>query len=170
MTSMQDAGTVLADGDQRDAAELLVLQRCCWVSEAIANRTLDIPALHEDLSAVRAWIDSSLVVTARADGRLVGAVRGTRNENAWEIGRLMVAPDMSGRGLGRRLLETMEDRAPGECTTFSLFTGADSDRNLRMYDRAGYRTVPEQPSTVAHIRGAVTLVKARPELQRQPTS
>ncbi|MFD4367535.1 GNAT family N-acetyltransferase [Rhodococcus sp. NPDC058521] len=168
MTSMRDTGIALADGEQRDAAELLVLQRCCWVSEAIANRTLDIPALHEDLAAVRAWIDNSLVITARADGRLVGAVRGTRNENVWEIGRLMVAPDMSGRGLGRRLLETIEDRAPGECTTFSLFTGADSDRNLRMYDHAGYRRVAEQPSAVPHIRGAVTLVKARRESQRQP--
>ena len=36
-----------------DAAELLVLQRCCWVEEALANQTLDIPALHESLDDQR---------------------------------------------------------------------------------------------------------------------
>ena len=40
-----------------DAAELLVLQRCCWVDEAIANETLDIGALHESLDDVRRWLD-----------------------------------------------------------------------------------------------------------------
>ena len=49
-----------ARGSQRatasDAAELLVLQRCCWVDEALANETLDIPAFHESLDDVRSWI------------------------------------------------------------------------------------------------------------------
>ena len=34
---------------KEDAGELLTLQRACWVQEALANRTLSIPALHESL-------------------------------------------------------------------------------------------------------------------------
>jgi hypothetical protein len=58
-----------------DAAELLVLQRCCWVDEAIANDTLDIPALHESLDDVLAWLADWPTWCVRVDGRLVGAVR-----------------------------------------------------------------------------------------------
>ena len=94
-----------------DAAELLVLQRCCWVDEAIANATLEIGALHESLDDVRAWIESWATWCVRVGGRLVGAVRARREGATWEIGRLMVAPDIAGRGLGRWLLRLAEDAA-----------------------------------------------------------
>jgi ribosomal protein S18 acetylase RimI-like enzyme len=121
-----------------DAPELLVLQRCCWVDEAIANNTLDIPALHESVDEVRAWLDEWSTWCVRIDGRLVGAVRAIRVGDVWEIGRLMVAPDLSGRGLGRRLLQHAEGEAPAGVTTIELFTGANSTRNIRMYQQAGY--------------------------------
>jgi GNAT superfamily N-acetyltransferase len=121
-----------------DAPELLVLQRCCWVDEAIANNTLDIPALHESVDEVRAWLDEWSTWCVRIDGRLVGAVRAIRVGDTWEIGRLMVAPDLSGRGLGRWLLQHAERQAPDGVATIELFTGANSTRNINMYQQAGY--------------------------------
>ncbi|HSS08793.1 MAG TPA: hypothetical protein VLL25_02845, partial [Acidimicrobiales bacterium] len=50
-------GAELRRAVQNDAAELLVLQRCCWVDEAIANETLEIAALYETLDEVRQWVD-----------------------------------------------------------------------------------------------------------------
>jgi tRNA (guanine37-N1)-methyltransferase len=51
----------------------------------------------------------------------------------------MVAPDRTGRGLGRRLLELAEAAAPPEVTAYELVTGARSRRNQKMYKKAGYR-------------------------------
>jgi tRNA (guanine37-N1)-methyltransferase len=143
-----------ATGD--DAGELLVLQRCCWVDEALANDTLDIPALHESLDDVRSWIGSWSTWCVRLDGRLIGAVRAHQDGASWEIGRLMVAPDLGGQGLGRWLLAYAEGQAPADVEQLALFTGAASVRNLAMYERAGYRRgeTPAPP-------GAVGLVKAR---------
>lgn len=161
-TGEHHSDIVMSDAHSGDAAELLVLQRCCWMSEAIVNRTLDIPALHEDIATVRAWVDGSLVVIARRHHRLVGAVRGARTGSAWEVGRLMVAPDLAGQGLGRRLLELIENRAPGDSTTFSLFTGARSERNLRMYTQAGYtRKTTVKADVHQPISGVVFLTKQR---------
>ena len=50
---------------------------------------------------------------ARSAGRLVGAVRGRLHGGAWDIGRLMVAPDLQGRGSGRMLLGPDRGRRPG---------------------------------------------------------
>ena len=136
-----------------DAAELLVLQRCCWVAEAIVNGTLDIPALHEGLDDVRAWTTSWDVWTVRRRGRLVAAVRAREADGAWEVGRLMVAPDLAGRGIGRWLLAHAESRAPDGTAAFALVTGSRSTRNIDLYERAGYRITSGSPGAgdVVHL-------------------
>jgi tRNA (guanine37-N1)-methyltransferase len=132
-----------------DAGELFTLQRACWVQEQQANPGVDIPALREDLDDVRRWIGSDTVLVVRSAGRLVGAVRARLHDTTWDIGRLMVAPDLQGSGLGRVLLERIEDAAPGSVTTYELFTGAGSERNQRMYRKAGYRLLGEiEPGVV----------------------
>ncbi len=122
-----------------DAGELFVLQRACWVQEQQDNPGVLIPALEESLDDLRAWIGRDLVLVARSAGRLVGAVRASLQGEEWDIGRLMVAPDVAGRGLGRTLLARIEAAAPPEATSYALFTGAGSTRNQRMYKKAGYR-------------------------------
>lgn len=130
-----------------DAPELLVLQRACWTQEALANDHLGIPALHESLDDVRAWMQSWQTWVVRSGPRLVGAVRARMVGDDWDIGRIMVAPDLQGQGLGRALLEHIEQKAPTEARRLILFTGASSDRNLKMYRKAGYRTVAEETPT-----------------------
>jgi NAD(P)H-dependent FMN reductase/GNAT superfamily N-acetyltransferase len=138
-----------------DAAELLVLQRACWVQEAIDNSSLELPALTESLDDVATWLTNWRVWLVHRHGRLVGAVRARRVGTVWEIGRLMVAPDLAGRGLGRWLLTYAESAAPDDVETVGLFTGAKSLRNLALYQRAGYRPTRESD-------GAVRLVKELP--------
>jgi tRNA (guanine37-N1)-methyltransferase len=126
-----------------DVGELFTLQRACWVQEMQANPGVRIPALEETLDDLRAWVATDTVLVVRAAGRLVGAVRARlhlrEHGDVWDIGRLMVAPDLQGRGLGRMLLERIESLAPASATGFELFTGAGSVDNLRMYKKAGYR-------------------------------
>ncbi|KAA0022262.1 GNAT family N-acetyltransferase [Antrihabitans cavernicola] len=161
MTCPPLSGSTVQLATHADAAELLVLQRCCWVTEAIANDTLSVPPLHEDLATVARWIDDMSVWVVRVDGRLVGSVRAVLVDGGWQIGRLMVAPDLSGYGLGRWLLELAERNAPLAATRLELFAGSRSERNLRMYASAGYVARPPDPLGIAqHISGATYLVKA----------
>jgi tRNA (guanine37-N1)-methyltransferase len=138
-----------------DAGEILTLQRACWVQEALANDLLDIPALHESLADVEASLDEWTYFVVRVAGRLVGAVRGRLQGEAWDIGRVMVAPDLQGRGLGRALLEHIQAVAPAEATSYVLFTGARSAENQRMYRKAGFRLRRDLPAPT----GAVILTK-----------
>lgn len=131
-----------------DAGELWTLTRACWVAEQQANPGVVIPALIEDLDAVVEGIADWRTVVFRSAGRLVASARGRRDGSTWDVGRLMVAPDLQGRGLGRMLLEYAEQLgaphvAVGEVTAYRLHTGAASERNLRMYRRAGYRPLGE---------------------------
>jgi tRNA (guanine37-N1)-methyltransferase len=157
----------LADLDVRtavpaDAGELYTLQRACWLQELEANPGVEIPALRESLDDVRRGLGEWTVMVARepSSGRLVGAVRGRVDRHfdpagEWDIGRIMVAPDLQGRGLGRALLELVEALAPAEVESYVLFTGAGSVDNLRMYRKAGFRLRPDRPAPA----GAVVLTK-----------
>jgi GNAT superfamily N-acetyltransferase len=49
-----------------------------------------------------------------------------------------VAPDLQGRGIGRRLMEAIETALSGRVTRFELSTGGTSEGNLRFYRSLGY--------------------------------
>ncbi|GAA0930442.1 GNAT family N-acetyltransferase [Pseudonocardia zijingensis] len=150
---------VLAVATIDDAPELLVLQRACWAGEAILNDTLAIPALHEDLATVQGWVEQMDVRTLRRGPRLVGAVRLDRAGERCEIGRLMVAPDLQGAGIGRWLFEFAESQVPPGVRHLDLYTGARSERNIRMYTAAGY-AIAEPPPEFGHVpAGAVFMTK-----------
>jgi tRNA (guanine37-N1)-methyltransferase len=158
--SSQLEGFAVARVAPSDAGELLTLQRACWVQEAHDNPGVRIPALQESLADVQEWITHGVVLVVRAGDRLVGAVRGTPRDQTWDIGRVMVAPDLQGQGLGRWLLARIEEEAPAEATAYELFTGAGSLRNQRMYKKAGYRLAGELEP------GVVKMTKPRPAQTR----
>ena len=98
-------------------------------------------------------ITGTTCLVARRAGRLIGSVFGQPyGEDGWFIGRLMVAPDLQGGGLGRRLLELIEEAAPADTARSVLVTGAYSDRNQAFYRRRGYRVTAEE------TRGSVPIV------------
>ncbi|MCW2846499.1 MAG: trmD [Marmoricola sp.] len=140
-----------------DAGELFTLMRACWVQEQQANPDTFIPPLHESLADVQAWLPEWTTLVLRVSGRLVGAARGRQEGDQWDVGRVMAAPDLQGRGLGRFMLRTIEEAAPADVTGFVLFTGALSERNIRMYQKAGYRLRGPEPTAP----GAVRLTKRR---------
>ncbi|KRB77264.1 transposase [Nocardioides sp. Root190] len=156
--SVLDDGSPIVRAVAGDAPELLVLQRACWVQEALANDSLDIPALHESYDDVVAWLRVWDTWVVRRAGRLVGAVRGRlEDDGAWDIGRIMVAPDLQGSGLGRVLLDHIQAVAPERATSYVLFTGVASERNQRMYKKAGFRLRGDLTAPP----GAVVLTKRR---------
>ena len=144
-------GYEIVPATRGDAGEIYTLQRACWLQEAMANETFEIPTIHESLAVVEAGLLTWQTFVVRAAGRLIGSVRGQLEGDVWEIGRLMVAPDLQGHGLGRELLDYIQAAAPPQVTTYRLVTGARSADNLRMYRRAGFSLLGPVPDSVAVV-------------------
>ena len=125
--------------DVRDAGEVLTLQRAAFVQEALIYGTADMPPLTQTLEEVEAELADNLGCVALAGTRLVGAVRARRDGGLLLIGRLAIAPDQQGRGIGTSLLAAVEERGVvAGATEAELFTGSLSEANLRLYEREGY--------------------------------
>jgi tRNA (guanine37-N1)-methyltransferase len=142
-----------------DAEEVAVLQRACWITEGLANRSWSaLEMTCETADEKRRSFEEWHTWVVRSGGRLVGSVRarvGLEDPGQWEIGRLMVAPDLQGRGIGRALLEYAEAAAPAGTRRFWVNTGTKSTANLRRYRRAGYRVLPGEgrfPKTVDLVK------------------
>jgi ribosomal protein S18 acetylase RimI-like enzyme len=124
-----------------DAGELLTVQRAAYVSEARLHETFQLPPLTETLDEVRAAVASATVLKALAGGRIVGAVRGVVADRTGHIGRLAVAPDVQGHGIGTRLVRAIESVLSDRVDRFELFTGPRSEANVRLYERLGYQRI-----------------------------
>ena len=142
---MTDELTVAPAG-VADAGEILTVQRAAYLVEAQRYRDLFLPPLTETRDEVRAALAGpAVVLAARLGPRLVGSVRARIDGDTAHVGRLAVAPDQQGRGIGGRLLSAVEAACAGRVTRFALFTGAESGKNLGLYARRGYRVVAHRP-------------------------
>ena len=131
-----------------DAGEILTVQRAAFVSEALIYGGVDMPPLTQTLDQLRAELDGNDGWIARSDGRLVGAIRAVHDGDLLLIGRIAIAPDMQGEGIGRALLQAAEEAS--SATEAELFTGRLSEANIRLYESCGYvqnQRVPQDDGT-----------------------
>lgn len=126
-----------------DAGEVLTVQRAAFVSEALIYGSADMPPLTQTLEQLRAEIAENDGWVARVDGRLVGAIRAVQDGDLLMIGRIAIAPDMQGEGVGRALLEAAEEASTA--AQAELFTGSLSEANIRLYEACGYEQTQRVP-------------------------
>ncbi|TCN37616.1 tRNA (guanine37-N1)-methyltransferase [Kribbella orskensis] len=132
---------------EADAGEINTLQRAAYLTEGQAYADLTIPPLQEELAGTIERIAQGGVWKAMVGARVVGSVQVVVEGEVARIGRLMVAPDWQGRGIGKKLLRVAEQAAPAEVTRYELSTGAESERNLQLYRNTGYREVSREQQT-----------------------
>jgi ribosomal protein S18 acetylase RimI-like enzyme len=129
-----------------DAPQILDLQRSAYRIEAERYGDFTLPPLTETLDDLAVLFATHTILVARHTAAVaavpsdpvVGSVRARVVGDTAHVARLAVRPALHGRGIGRRLLLAIE-RAVAPVERYELFTGHRSDRNLRMYERAGYR-------------------------------
>lgn len=130
-----------------DAGEALTLLRAAYVTEAQRYQDPNLPPLTQPLSELTTALAASEVIALgiRDAGRLVAAVQLRIDGPVAHLGRLVVAPDRQGQGLGSTLLRACEDALPGEVEQIRIFTGSRSEPTIRLYERFGYR-----PTRITH--------------------
>ncbi|MEV4376194.1 MULTISPECIES: GNAT family N-acetyltransferase [unclassified Streptosporangium] len=144
--------------EPEDVGEILTVQRAAHVGEAQLYGDPFIAPLVESVDQVRSAVETAIVLVARDRTRIVGAIRGRMSGTTCLVGRLAVAPDRQGAGIGGELLAALHDEAAA-ALAFDLFTGHLSEGNQRLYRRHGYRETRRE-----RMSDHLTLVHMRREL------
>jgi len=126
-----------------------------WISEHFVLEAEDRRQLEDP---VRAYIEpGGEILIAELDGRAVGCVAivpdGT---GAWELSKMAIAPELRGRGAGRRLLAATIARAR-ELGARSLFLGSSTNlaNAVHLYEALGFRHVPPETLHMPYDRADV---------------
>jgi GNAT superfamily N-acetyltransferase len=120
--------------------EVFTLRRAAFVTEAQLYNDPQLPALTQTIDELAADLESPNVVTLGAwkGPRLVGTIRvGIEGDKA-TLGRLAVAPDLQGHGIGTKLLFAILHYLPDHTKEVWVFTGQNSKHNIALYNKAGY--------------------------------
>lgn len=137
-----------------DAARIIDLQRAAYRIEAERYGDFTLPPLIETCDDLVSMFATHTILVARRTTAvaaiptdpIVGSVRARVVGDTAHVARLAVEPALHGGGIGRQLLVAIE-RAVAPVARYELFTGHRSERNLRMYERAGYRRMRTVPDT-----------------------
>lgn len=121
-----------------DSEEILSLQKLAYQSQAIIHGDFQIPPLTETLEELKDKFKTHLFLKAIVDSKIVGSIRATQKEGTCYLGRLMVHPDFQNQGIATKLLYEIERRF-STCSRFELFTGRRSEKNIRLYEKLGYK-------------------------------
>lgn len=123
-----------------DAGEVLTIQRAAFVTEALTYGDPDMAPLTQTLEELRFELRDNLGCVALRHDRIVGAARAVASGDLLLVGRIAIAPDQQGEGIGSGLLDAVEQRGREHgCAEAELFTGSLSEQNLHLYTSLGYR-------------------------------
>ena len=125
---------------QRDFAAGLEAEVEAYISRSLAADLADIPQHYLSQAGSRFWV-------AEVEGRVRGMVAVQRQSaDEGELRRMSVAADVRRRGVGWKLLETVEAfcREQGY-QRITLSTVTQLQPAIAMYRRFGFRQVGEEP-------------------------
>ncbi|MDR2689999.1 MAG: GNAT family N-acetyltransferase [Azoarcus sp.] len=126
----------ITKAEYEDLKEILELQYRAYQSEALIHNDFSIQPLTQSLDELVREHGKNIILKAVAESRIVGSVRAYAENGTVFIGKLMVHPIYQNRGLGKRLLQAIEDKFPQpRC---ELFTSLKSEKNVRLYEKCDY--------------------------------
>lgn len=121
-----------------DLKEILQLQKDCYFTEAKIYNDFSIPPLKQELSSLEEDFENQVVLKGEAGGKIIASVRAYAKNKTCFIGRLIVQRDYQNKGIGKKMMKAIEAAFPN-CKRYELFTGFNSEKNLYLYTKLGYR-------------------------------
>ena len=128
----------ILDASTGDLPAILELQKLCYRENALRYSNDRILPLLQTLPEVEDEFRNSVFLKSMEGPQIVGSIRACRRDTTCFIIRLFVHPDHQNRGIGTSLMNAIELRFP-DVDRYELFTGYRDEKNLRLYQRLGYR-------------------------------
>lgn len=137
---------IIKKANINDLEEILDLQKLAYISEAELYDDFSIEPLRQNINGIRHEHEKGIILKAMTDDfTIIGSVRAFKEENEEKIvvfiQKLIVHPDFQNKGVGKTLLETVENYFIDIDSNieFKLFTGYKSSKNIYLYKKLGYK-------------------------------
>jgi GNAT superfamily N-acetyltransferase len=136
-----------------EAVDVRAADAVALVARLDAELTRRYGDVQGQFTAANALADHTTFLVGYLAGRPIacGAFR-PMDATAAEVKRMFVEPDCRGRGIARRILAELEDRARRAGYRFArLETGVYQPEAIRLYESAGYRRIANYGVYVGNV-------------------
>ncbi len=128
---------IITQADPSDASEILHLQRTAFQSEAEIYNDFSLSPLRQTKEEISEDFKNRIYFKAVMNNKIVGIVRSRMDGNVCYIGRLAVNPLYQNLGIGKRLLQTVENHF-SNADFYQVYTSNQSKRNIYLFAHQGY--------------------------------
>ncbi|MBN1603023.1 MAG: NADH-quinone oxidoreductase subunit NuoB [Chitinispirillaceae bacterium] len=120
-----------------DAAEILYVQHLAFQSEAEIYNDFSLSPLRQTMDEIKEDFNNRTFFKAVMNYTIVGIARSRMEGDICHIGRLAVNPVYQNLGIGKKLLQAVENHFD-TAESFQVYTSHQSKRNIYLFEHQGY--------------------------------
>jgi isochorismate pyruvate lyase len=135
---MSDTVIIVRTATPPDSNRILSIQKAAFSCYVGPLSRKQIPPLHETARELKNDLAAKTVLLAEHDGTIAGSVRYTIRGGVCHIERLSVLPSLQKRGIGRALLDAVEQACVGRAHKLYLETGLLAANLVPFYTKLGF--------------------------------
>ena len=149
---------IIIQAVKEDLPAILDIQRKAFLEVARTYHLKSLPPLEQTLESLtdefingtilKATLVQTLAMKDDLDSRvrgndkediIVGSVRAHKKNDTCHIGKLIVLTEHQNKGIGKALMQEIENHYKNIVKRYELFTGKRDPRNRYLYDQLGYK-------------------------------
>lgn len=121
---------------KQDLQTILALQHTAFIDEAKRVGKMNIEPLTQDIESIKREFKQKLFLKCVQNGKIIGSVRGYKENDTTYIGKLFVDSAYRKKGIGSALVETLCAMLPAK--RYEIFTSEKSFENIALYQKLGF--------------------------------
>lgn len=123
---------------EQDLDQILQLQKKAFYGQALIYNDFNLPPLMQTVEDLKEEFRLKQIYKVEHDGKIIASIRCYIKDNTLYLEKLVVDPDFQNRGIGTKMMTEIEQRYSSSVNRYALFTGHKSEKNLHIYNKAGY--------------------------------
>jgi GNAT superfamily N-acetyltransferase len=131
---------IIAQAVKGDLPTILDIQKKAFLEVARTFNLKSMPQIEQTLGSLKDEFINCTFLKASILNKIVCSVRAYNNNRTCFISKLIVLPENQNKGIGKALMNAIENQFSILVTRYELFTGARDSRNLYLYDQLGYKS------------------------------
>jgi ribosomal protein S18 acetylase RimI-like enzyme len=131
---------IIAQAVKEDLPVILDIQRKAFAEVARIFNLKSMPQIEQTLETLNDEFINGTILKASIFKSIVGSVRAYDDNDTCYISKLIVLPENQNQGIGKALMNAIENQFKNVVKRYELFTGVRDSRNLFFYDQLGYKS------------------------------
>ena len=131
---------IITKAVKNDLPIILDIQRKAFLEVAKTFNLQSMPQIEQTLESLTAEFKNCTILKASIATTIVGSVRAYNKNDTCYISRLIVLPKYQNKGIGKALMNEIENQFQNIVNRYELFTGSRDRRNQYLYNQLGYKS------------------------------